>query len=136
MAFPVARRAGSVRSGSLSRSPFPSAPFPPAPFPPNRAAVALVLLVGGLAAVLGTVLDAALRGGEDRGETVRIVADLGLTDLALFTEARYSRNPSLADLHTPFQDHPLALDHFPSGSLIGPPRPWGQASLTKGEASE
>ena len=24
----------------------------------------------------------------------------------------------LADLHTPFQDHPLALDRFPSGSLM------------------
>ncbi|MCF8482021.1 MAG: hypothetical protein K9H25_16470 [Rhodospirillum sp.] len=95
-------------------------------------------MAAGLAAVLGTVLDAAFRRGEGetgRG-TARMVADLGLTDLALFTEARYTRNPSLADLHTPFQDHPLALDHFPSGSLIGPPTPWGQASLTKGEVPE
>ncbi|WP_413207303.1 hypothetical protein [Rhodospirillum sp. A1_3_36] len=122
MTFPVARQTGSARSGG-------------SPFPPNRAVVALVLLAGGLTAILGTVLDAALRGNEDRGVTAQVVADLGLTDLALFTEARYTRNPSLADLHTPFQDHPLALDHFPSGSLIGPPTPWGQASLTKGEAS-
>ena len=26
-----------------------------------------------------------------------------------------------ADLHTPFQDHPLAFEHFPSGSLHAPP---------------
>ncbi len=45
---------------------------------------------------------------------------LQLTDLCLFTEARYTRHPAMADLHTPFQDHPLALDHFPSGSLVSP----------------
>ena len=51
-----------------------------------------------------------------------MVKDLQLTDLCLFTEARYTRHPSMADLHSPFQDHPLALDHFPSGSLVSPPR--------------
>lgn len=50
-----------------------------------------------------------------------MVRSLGLTDLCLFTEARYTRHPAMADLHTPFQDHPLALEHFPSGSLISPP---------------
>jgi len=52
----------------------------------------------------------------------KMVKDLRLTDLCLFTEARYTRHPSMADLHSPFQDHPLALDHFPSGSLVSPPR--------------
>lgn len=51
----------------------------------------------------------------------RVVADLELTDLALFTEARYTRHPSQADFHSPFQDHPVALDHFPTGSIAGPP---------------
>lgn len=50
-----------------------------------------------------------------------LVRKLGLSDLALFTEARYTRHPAQADLHSAFQDHPLALEHFPSGSLI-PPR--------------
>jgi hypothetical protein len=50
-----------------------------------------------------------------------LVRDLGLTDLALFTEARYTRHLTQADLHTPFQDHPLAFEHFPSGSLHAPP---------------
>jgi hypothetical protein len=27
----------------------------------------------------------------------------------------------MADRHAPFQDHPLSLEHFPSGSLIAPP---------------
>lgn len=46
--------------------------------------------------------------------------NLQLTDLCLSTEARYTRHPALADRHAPFQDHPLALEHFPSGSLIMP----------------
>jgi hypothetical protein len=52
----------------------------------------------------------------------KLVGSLKLTDLCLFTEARYTRHPALADLHSPFQDHPMALDHFPSGSLVTPPR--------------
>jgi hypothetical protein len=51
-----------------------------------------------------------------------MVKNLQLTDLCLFTEARYTRHPAMADLHSPFQDHPFALDHFPSGSLVSPPR--------------
>lgn len=56
-------------------------------------------------------------------EASRIMVNrLQLTDLCLFTEARYTRHPSMADLHSAFQDHPLALEHFPSGSLTTPPR--------------
>jgi hypothetical protein len=50
-----------------------------------------------------------------------VVANLELTDLALFTEARYTRHPSQADRYSAFQDHPLALEHFPTGSIAGPP---------------
>ncbi len=46
-----------------------------------------------------------------------IVKTLNLTDLCLFTEARYTRHPSMADINSAFQEHPLALEHFPSGSL-------------------
>ncbi len=53
--------------------------------------------------------------------TAQMVIDLGLTDLCLTTEARHTRHPSQADWHSPFQSHPLALDHFPSGSIILPP---------------
>lgn len=53
--------------------------------------------------------------------TQDLVARLGLTDLALFTEARYTRHPSQADLHSALQDHPGAFDHFPTGSLMPPP---------------
>jgi hypothetical protein len=54
-------------------------------------------------------------------ERNELVKKLDLTDLCLFTEASYTRHLTQADLHTPFQDHPLALEHFPSGSIFKPP---------------
>lgn len=58
------------------------------------------------------------RTGE--GLNKKLVRELHLTDLCLFTEARYTRHPAMADNHAPFQEHPTALDHFPSGSLLLP----------------
>jgi hypothetical protein len=55
-------------------------------------------------------------------EQASLVRSLELTDLCLFTEARYTRHPSQADLHSSFQDHPCSLEHFPSGSLLMPQR--------------
>ncbi len=49
-----------------------------------------------------------------------MVKSLTLTDLCLFTEARYTRNPALADFHAAFQDGPFSFEHFPSGSLAAP----------------
>ena len=50
-----------------------------------------------------------------------LVRSLQLTDLCLFTEARYTRHPTMADRHAAFQEYPSAMDHFPSGSLLPPP---------------
>ena len=50
-----------------------------------------------------------------------VVARYALTDLCLFTEARYARHPSQSDFHTPFQDHPASLEHFPAGAMAGIP---------------
>ena len=69
-------------------------------------------------------LDAALSryfDGDSLRERREIVRALTLTDLCLFTEARYTRHPSMTDLNTPFQDHPVSLEHFPSGAIMGPP---------------
>jgi hypothetical protein len=81
-----------------------------------------LLLLAGIGAFALCFVDAArLRAdaGEDEANAHgALVAQLRLTDLALFTEARYTRHPSQADLHSAFQDHPLALEHFPTGSLI------------------
>lgn len=71
-----------------------------------------------------SAVDAGIRGTEQAGKLNLMrqqVAELELTDLSLFTEARYTRHLTQADLHTAFQDHPLAFEHFPSGSLVTPP---------------
>jgi hypothetical protein len=84
--------------------------------------VLYIALLCGL--LLLSQLDAAVRsrGAEEQVAQMREqVTAWELTDLTLFTEARYTRHLSQADYHTPFQDHPFALEHFPSGSLIMPP---------------
>ncbi|MBN2034199.1 MAG: hypothetical protein JW836_13065 [Deltaproteobacteria bacterium] len=55
-------------------------------------------------------------------EKINLVQKFALTDLCLFTEASYTRHLSLADFHTAFQNSPLALEHFPSGSLVFHPQ--------------
>jgi hypothetical protein len=85
------------------------------------AAVAGVLVLTALVELLHGALTAG-SGRERREATQALAAQLGLTDLALFTEARYTRHRSLADLHSAFQDAPMAMEHFPAGSLTPPQR--------------
>ena len=76
-----------------------------------------------------TAIDASVRrsnAADDLQRRAQVVRQLGLTDLALFTEARYTRHLSQSDLHSAFQDHPMALEHFPSGSLVQPPGRYSQ----------
>lgn len=51
-----------------------------------------------------------------------LVSQLGLTDFAIWTEARYTRHPSQADFFSAFQDFPAAFEHFPAGAIIAPPQ--------------
>ena len=53
---------------------------------------------------------------------------LELTDVAIWTEARYTRHPSQADFFAPFQDGPSSLEHFPAGSVVAAP----ESSTTAG----
>jgi hypothetical protein len=46
---------------------------------------------------------------------------LTATDLAIWTEARYTRHPSQTDIFSAFQDCPSCLEHFPAGSVLSPP---------------
>ncbi|MFZ1364561.1 MAG: hypothetical protein WAS90_06650 [Brachymonas denitrificans] len=88
--------------------------------------VALGLLAAGVLAMGASLLEVVLADHvSDSGlqQTQALTRQLGLTDPALMTEARYGRHLSQADRHTPFQDHPLAFDHFPTGSLLPAPRP-------------
>lgn len=99
----------------------------------RKSDAAAAALATGFALLLGTFVDAAwlTRAAAARqAGTATLVQRLQLTDLCLFTEARYTRHLSQADLHTAFQDHPLALDHFPSGSLVGPSAILRRASAT------
>jgi hypothetical protein len=58
---------------------------------------------------------------QERKEKEHLLQSLHITDLCLFTEASYTRHLSQADRFAAFQDHPLAIEHFPSGSLVSPP---------------
>ncbi len=58
---------------------------------------------------------------QERDEKQHIIQSLHITDLCLFTEASYTRHLSQADRFAAFQDHPFAIEHFPSGSIAGPP---------------
>ena len=84
----------------------------------------LIIIALAAASFVLTFVDAArLRADSVAGsaDMHQLVERLGLTDPVLFTEARYTRHPTQADLQSAFQDHPVALEHFPTGSLIPPP---------------
>lgn len=51
------------------------------------------------------------------------VEAFGLSDLALTTEARYTRHPAVSDRLAPFMDHPGGLEHFPSATVLAPVLP-------------
>ena len=90
--------------------------------PRRRTAQALATLLILLGLFGLSLADAAWRS-RTATRPPALVQELGLSDLALFTEARYTRHPTQADRQTPFQDHPAALEHFPTGSLLPPPQP-------------
>jgi len=92
------------------------------PHRPRKADIALTLLAILLLLFGLTLADATWRSRMvDHAASRALVRELGLSDLSLFTEARYTRHPSQADRYAPFQDHPAALEHFPTGSLLPPP---------------
>ena len=89
--------------------------------PANLALLALALATGGFALTFADAARLRTADAASIAATAALVERLGLTDLALFTEARYTRHPTQADLQSAFQDHPVALEHFPTGSLVPPP---------------
>jgi hypothetical protein len=91
----------------------------------RKSNVFLLWLVVNISVLLLVFIHAHLRERNDAPflkERMRIVEKYGLTDLCLFTDAQYTRNPAMTDVATPFQDHPTSMEHFPSGSII-PPSP-------------
>lgn len=93
--------------------------------PPRRSTALFQLLLGALFVALAAAGHARSRRDAAvpaLAADAALVRRLELTDPCLFTDARYTRHPSQADAFAPFQDHPRALDHFPSGSLAARPR--------------
>ena len=78
-----------------------------------------VIVLAGLYAWSMSV--ARARTAEEIPRKQELVQRLELTDLAIWTEARYTRHPSQADFFAPFQDGPSSLEHFPAGSVVAAP---------------
>jgi hypothetical protein len=53
----------------------------------------------------------------------QLVQVFDLTDLSIWTGARYTRHLSQADVFSAFQDNMAALEHFPEGILAPFPAP-------------
>jgi hypothetical protein len=90
----------------------------------RKSAIYLTITVINIALCSALFMHAAVRrkdAGKELASQANIVKEYQLTDLVLFTEARYTRHPSMADLNTPFQDYPFSFEHFPSGSLMPVP---------------
>lgn len=86
-----------------------------------RPSLLLALLLLALGALDAGLL---LQSGQRRAAWPAIMAPamiatgaMGLTDLCIATEARYTRHPAVSDPLAPFMDHPGAFEHFPSGSF-------------------
>ena len=90
----------------------------------RRSTIFLAYSVVSLAVMAGLLMHASSARTEAAANlelNAGMVRQYCLTDLSLFTEARYTRNPSIADLNTAFQDYPFSFEHFPSGSLVPVP---------------
>jgi hypothetical protein len=90
----------------------------------RKSSLVLVLLVAGVVFLGLMFVHASIQRRVDDpalNTMAAMVRGLELTDLCLFTEARYTRHLSQADLYSAFQDHPSSLEHFPTGSIAGPP---------------
>lgn len=90
-----------------------------------RPASVLLCLVATLLAIGAGLLVAGQARRDGMGENLpllhTVTAALGLSDLCVATEARYTRHPAVSDPLVPFMDHPGAMEHFPTGSFWAPP---------------
>lgn len=82
--------------------------------------ILICLLLGGGGVVTVQQHNARISLSRQMIKYQALVAALGLTDLALTTEARYTRHPALSDSVVPGMDHPKAFDHFPSTMFMAP----------------
>ena len=91
---------------------------------PMRTRIFILSIIVLVSVLVVLNLASALQGHHDHARDAhlsQLTKYLQLTDLAIWTESRYTRHPSQADRFSPFQDIPAALEHFPAGSLVVPP---------------
>jgi len=80
-------------------------------------AVALLVFAGAAMAAMVRWREA---GRREAARTIAAVSAMGVTDICVATEARYTRHPAVSDPLAPFMDHPGAFEHFPTGSFWAP----------------
>ena len=80
------------------------------------ALILIVLLAGDLLLFFHYRNGSRQRQSSQQIRTI-VTAGLGLTDLCVATEARYTRHPAVSDPVSPFMDHPGAIEHFPTGTF-------------------
>ncbi len=76
-----------------------------------------IIVISGLFITAAGMVEKRQKEIEAKKKIVRV---LRLTDLSIWTEARYTRHPSQADWFAPFQDYPSSIEHFPAGSILYP----------------
>ena len=81
--------------------------------------ILLLIIIDGLLYLHANRLSRDIK--EEQAIQAIAVTGLGLTDLSVATEARYTRHPAVSDPMAPFMDHPGAIEHFPTGSTWNPP---------------
>jgi hypothetical protein len=90
---------------------------------PSAAVLGILCLFFFLGSLIFTTMDKRRSAQAEQFRHVqRVVAELALSDLALSTEARYTRHPAVTDAVVVGMDHPGALDHFPSTLFFAPVR--------------
>ncbi len=91
-----------------------------------RASTSLLMLLIVFFLLVCGLSPLALAKRSEQEETFRMLQKvglhLGLSDLALSTEARYTRHPATSDSVVVSMDHPGAIDHFPSTLFWAPVR--------------
>lgn len=89
-----------------------------------RPSACFILLLLAILSLDGLLFHLWRANNAERATAIRqqqvTVTALGLTDLCVATEARYTRHPAVSDPIAPFMDHPGAIEHFPSGSFWRP----------------
>ena len=89
------------------------------------ARVVLAFLVIEIAAAVSLALIGSYRCARvrrARPANQLLVSELGLSDLALWSDASYCRHSSMTVFFSAHSDHPSAMEHFPAGSMVPPPR--------------